>query len=395
MPRRILVFWCVFLLGFTSVPAQTIYPGTSWEVVAPAAVGLRGESLAALDAELASGAQGYIDGLLVIRHGKIAYQKTYAQDYRSIYGDSARRKSALNAGDPTGPYNYFNSWWHPWYQRGDMHSLQSVTKTITSVIIGIAVTRGEFPDINTPVLSFYDPAKIRHVDDRKRRMTIRHLLTMTAGFQWDEGVHYDDPRNDCSIMEASMDWVDYVINRPMSEEPGTRFNYNSGATELLADIFRKATGRDIEEYAVEQLFRPLGIDKHFWKRTPLGLVDTEGGLYLRATDLARIWYLFLHNGNWQGKQVVSEAWVKQSLTPAITVGGSTQYGYKWWLNTLPGATPIRVWQGNGFGGQFPVILPDYDMIVVFNGWNIREGGPRLNLQKALLQLVAAVETPRK
>jgi CubicO group peptidase (beta-lactamase class C family) len=361
----------------------------------PAAVGLHPDSLAALDANLASGAQGYIDGMLVIRHGKIAYQRTYAHDYAKIYAAEAKRKSGLNANDPTGPYNYANPWWHPWYQQGDLHTLQSVTKTITSVIIGMAVTRGEFPDINTPVLKFYDTTKVSHIDDRKRRMTIRHLLTMTAGFQWDEGIHYDNPKNDCSVMEASMDWIDYVINKPMSDEPGSRFNYNSGATELLADIFRKATGWDIEEYAVKNLFRPIGIDKHYWKRTPMGLVDTEGGLYLRPADLARIWYLFLHNGNWNGQQLVSQEWVRQSLTPAITVGGTTQYGYKWWLNTLPAEKPMRVWQGNGFGGQYPVILPDYDMIVVFNGWNIRDGDPSLRLREALLKLVRATESVRK
>ena len=395
MAKLTIVLLCFLMSLPPGIKAQTVYPASSWEVVPPAAVGLHPDSLAALDATLAGGAQGYIDGMLVIRHGKIAYQRIYAHDYAKIYEAEAKRKSGLNASDPTGPYNYANAWWHPWYQKGDLHTLQSVTKTITSVIIGMAVTRGEFPDINTPVLKFYDTTKVAHIDDRKRRMRIRHLLTMTAGFKWDEAIHYDNPKNDCSVMEASMDWIGYVINRPMSDEPGARFNYNSGATELLADIFYKATGWDIEEYAVKNLFRPLGIDKHYWKRTAMGLVDTEGGLYLRPADLARIWYLFLHNGNWNGQQLVSQEWVRQSLTPAITVGGTMQYGYKWWLNTLPAEKPVRVWQGNGFGGQYPVILPDYDMIVVFNGWNIRDGDSSLRLREALLKLVRATESVRK
>jgi CubicO group peptidase (beta-lactamase class C family) len=135
--------------------------------------------------------------------------------------------------------------------------LQSVTKTITSVIIGVATTSKEFPDLSTTVLSFFDTIQVKNIDDRKRRMTIRHLLTMTAGFEWNENLHYSDPKNDCSQMEASFDWIQYVINKPMAVEPGQSFNYNSGASELLAYIFRKATGKDIE---IQQVNFTLGID---------------------------------------------------------------------------------------------------------------------------------------
>jgi CubicO group peptidase (beta-lactamase class C family) len=259
------------------------------------------------------------------------------------------------------------------------------------VIIGIAITRKEFPDINTPVLNFYDTGNIRNIDDRKRRMTIKHLLTMTSGFSWDENIHYDDPKNDCSTMEASLDWINYVINKPMGVEPGTKFNYNSGATELLADIFRKATGVDIEEYAVMHLFKPLNIENYYWKRSPRGLIDTEGGLYLSPPDIAKVFYLYLTNGIWNGKQIVSQQWVNESVTPFIKVSGSTNYGYKWWLNSFGKDKPVPVWNGNGFGGQYPVVIPEYDMVVVFNGWNILEGKPGLRLGEAMQKILNAVE----
>ena len=140
----------------------------------------------------------------------------------------------LNAHDETGPYNYYNAWWHPYYRRGDLHTLQSVTKTVASIVIGTAVTRGEFPSLDTPVLSFFDATKVANVDDRKRKMTIRHVLTMTAGFDWNEGLPYTDPNNTGTGLEGSADWVKYTIDRPMSEDPGTRWKYNSGASALLA-----------------------------------------------------------------------------------------------------------------------------------------------------------------
>jgi CubicO group peptidase (beta-lactamase class C family) len=164
------------------------------------------------------------------------------------------------------------------------------------------------------VLNFFDVAKVKNVDDRKRRMKLNHVLTMTTGLTWNEEVPYDDPRSDSSLMEATDDWVQYVIDKPMAEEPGKVFNYSSGATELLAHIFPKETGQEIDSYGEKYLFAPLGM-KHHWKRTYLGIVDTEGGLYLTGDDLAKIGYLYLHHGSWDGEQIVSKDWVQKSLTP--------------------------------------------------------------------------------
>jgi CubicO group peptidase (beta-lactamase class C family) len=199
-------------------------------------------------------------------------------------------------------------------------------------------------------------------------MTLWHVLTMSTGLDWNEEVAYDNPKNDSSLMEAGDDWVQYVIDRPMAQEPGKVFNYSSGASELLAYIFQKETGQDIEAYGEKYLFTPLGMEHH-WKRTPRGLVDTEGGLYLRNTDLAKIGYLFLHDGTWDGKQIVSKDWVKQSLAPSIDAEEGFRYGFKWWL--FPRTDTQRyVWMGRGFGGQRLMVFPEEDLIVVFTGWNI-------------------------
>ncbi len=375
------------LILFSAVSAQR---PESWPVSTPQAEGLDPKLLAAFDADIAAGKYGYVDSMLVIRHGRLVYDRSYQHDYDLIYGKEVKEPSALNAHDPTGPYNYFNPWWHPFYRNGDLHSMQSVTKTVTSVIIGTARARGEFPDLGTPILKFFDESKVANVDERKRRVTIRHLMTMTGGFDWDEGLPYYDPNNACSLMEASFDWVQFAIDRKMAREPGTAFNYNSGETELLAHIFRVATGRDIEEYAVEHLFGPLGIDRFFWKRSPSGPIDTEGGLYLNPHDLAKIAYLFLKKGVWQGKEIVTPEWVRDSITPKIDVDKrGAKYGLKWWLFPYGDGTHLA-WAGSGFGGQMPIIVPEQDLVLVFTGWNILPDKPHLSHREAIDRILSAV-----
>jgi CubicO group peptidase (beta-lactamase class C family) len=393
--HRLLV--ALSILVVATANAQTASGSKGWPTTTPQAVGLNAAVFDSIDAEIRSGRYGYVDRMLVIRRGRIAYDKSYRHDYDSIYADSARVRSPLNAHDLTGPYNYYAAWWHPYYRRGDLHTLQSVTKTITSVVIGTAVTRGEFPSIDTPVLSFVDTTKMQNIDDRKRRITIRHLLTMTDGMDWRENLPYTDPKNTTVAMEGSYDWIKFTLDQPMAREPGEQWNYNSGASQLLAHIFRRATQMDVEEYAARHLFAPLGIERWFWKRTPAGLVDTEGGLYLEARDLAKIWYLFVKNGTWDGRQIVSAEWVRSSTAPAKAVSNApnaARYGYKWWLYRNPRDTTRFIWGGSGFGGQVPLAIPEDDMVIVFNGWNILPGRPALRLGQVLPRLMNAVTDRR-
>lgn len=351
-------------------------PTGPWPISTPTQVGLNATVFDSLDAEIRAGTYGYIDRMVVIRHGQLVVDKRYTHDYDRIYGDSARTRGALNAHDLTGPFNYYATWWHPTYRRGELHTLQSVTKTVASAVIGTAITRGDFPSIDTPILRYFDTTHVANLDARKRRITVKHLLTMTGGFDWNENLPYVDPKNSASLLEASPDWVQFTIDRPMAREPGTQFNYSSGESALLAHVFRQATGRDLEEYAAQHLFAPLGITQWHWKRTPSGSLDTEGGLYLDARDLARIWQLWLQNGRWAGQQVIAPAWITQSVTPMVATGSSPaapQYGLKWWLYPDPLTPGHFVWSGSGFGGQVPMAFPDLDLVVVFNAWNILPG----------------------
>ena len=233
-----------------------------WQTAQPAAVGLSKEALSAIHKDIKNGDYGYIDAFLVSRQGKLAFEQYYEHDYPSIYAGEAATPGALVVNDPSGPYNYFNPWWHPYYRNTELHSMQSVTKSVVSALVGIAISRGDFPDLDTPVLKFFDEADVGNVDQRKRDMTLRDLLTMSDGLLWDESLPYNDPDNSFAVMAKAHNWVQYTLDLPMGTEPGTVFNYNSGATLILGHIFRLATGIDIEEYAVDHLFTPLGIDDY-------------------------------------------------------------------------------------------------------------------------------------
>jgi CubicO group peptidase (beta-lactamase class C family) len=370
--HRLIVLPLVFLNSFVIAAqsphetAATPWPTHGWAQASPANAGLDEKALDAFDADLARGKYMLVDSFQVFRCGKEVFSRKYSHDYGKIYGKEAKVKGPLNA-RLTGRYNYFDPEWHPYYHGSDLHSMQSVSKTVTSVIYGVAYTRGDFKDgLDTPVLKFFDVAKVKNVDDRKRRMTLKDVLTMSTGLEWNEELPYDDPRNDASVMEATDDWVQYVIDRPMVAEPGKVFVYSSGATELLAYIFQKETGQDIDAYGEKYLFAPLGI-QHQWKRNYLGMVDTEGGLYLNGDGLAKIGYLFLHDGMWDGKQVVSKEWVQASITPQIDGEEGFKYGYKWWLYPRNGKF---VWMARGFGGQELMVFPEQQLIAVFTGWEI-------------------------
>jgi CubicO group peptidase (beta-lactamase class C family) len=307
---------CSLAAGQAASPTSTVtWPTKDWPKGTPASAGLDEKTLKDFDADIASGKYALTDSFRVFRCGAEVFVRQYPHDYGQIYAKEVKTKGPLNA-RLAGRYNYFDTEWHPYYHGTDLHTLQSVSKTVTSVVLGVAITRGDFKaSLETPVLKYFDVAKVEHVDDYKRHMTLENLLTMTSGMNSEELFYpenSDIPENDFVHMEASDDWVRYAIDEPVVEEPGRNFTYSSADTELLAHVFQKETGQDIDTSAQKYLFAPLGI-KHYWKRDYAGNVDTERGLYLNDGDLAKLGFLYLNNGLWEGKQIVSENWVKQSV----------------------------------------------------------------------------------
>jgi CubicO group peptidase (beta-lactamase class C family) len=202
---------------------------------------------------------------------------------------------------------------------------------------------------------------------------------MTAGFQWNED-NYNDPANDENQMGISQNHVLYVLSRPMVSSPGQTFNYNGGETQLLAAIVQKSTGKPVDAFAKEYLFSPLGISNFNWTTTEyLDLPEACCGLYLRSGDMLRFGLLYLQDGKWNGKQVVSARWVKESLGPYIKVDddaagdyGIYSYGFQWWLKTdtiVNQQVSLAICIGNG--GQRIFIDKANKIVVVFTAGNYR------------------------
>ncbi|SNR42508.1 Beta-lactamase [Maribacter sedimenticola] len=319
-----------------------------------------------VNSEINNGDYGLIDRFLVIQNDKLLADFRYNQDYETI----VQKYDTTNH-----QYNFNNTNWHPYYKKSELHTLQSVTKSITSILLGIALDLNQDYNVSTkamPLLIGYDTD---FKDERKQSISIEDLLTMRSGIQWNEETDHNDHTNDCFLLEASDNWIEYVLSKPMDTIPGTKFVYNGGGTVLLGKIVRTITGKRIDKWAEEKLFEPLGITDYYWKETPDGEIDTEGGLYLKAEDLATIGALFLNKGKWNGKQIVSESWVSTSTSPLLKNvkpqwRDVTGYGYQWWIPEYAEDGSVGIYSANGYGGQYLMMAPKHKLIIVFNGWNI-------------------------
>lgn len=343
-------------------PNGAPWPGESWPVSSPEAEGIRAPALDSLVADMEAGVYGLVDALLVIRHGKVVADHRFQQDYDSVF--------AVYGGAP-GIYNYDDPSWHPYKDGSDLHTLQSVTKSVSSAAFGIAVDEGLVPGVDTPAYAWFEDYEPYETDARKEATTLEDFLTMRSGIDWTTEGGYDDAEHSTVLLEASDAWIRFVLDRPTDAEPGTVYEYNDGVSVLLGKIVREATGRRMDDWARERLFEPIGIDEFYWKITPDGEADTEGGLYLTTHDLARIGYLFLRDGEWDGEQIISREWVRASTAPAVPGvapdGTGPGYGYQWWVPVHEDGESL-VYAGNGYGGQFLFVVPSEDLVVVFNGW---------------------------
>ncbi|MFL0351988.1 serine hydrolase domain-containing protein [Xanthomarina sp. GH4-25] len=319
-----------------------------------------------INSEINNGDYGLIDRFMVIQNDQILADFKYEQDYETI----VQKYDTTNH-----QYNFNSIDWHPYYKKSELHTLQSVTKSITSILFGIALDLNKEYNVSNKAMPLLNNTNIDLKDERKQNIAIEDLLTMRSGLQWNEETDHNDTTNDCFRLESSNNWIEYVLSKPMDTIPGTRFVYNGGGTVLLGKIISTITGKRIDQWAEEKLFEPLGITEYYWKETPDGEIDTEGGLYLKAEDLAKIGSLFLNKGKWNNTQIVSESWVLTSTSPLIKDvkpewRRDMGYGYQWWIPEYTDTGKSKIYGGNGYGGQYLMMAPEYNLIIVFNGWNI-------------------------
>lgn len=253
------------------------------------------------------------------------------------------------------------------YDRDTRHMLASVTKSLTSVLVGIAIENGIIGGINEKVYGFFPEYTGTRWNEQKYDITLKHLLTMTAGLDWDEVTNlHPHPKNPNTGMYKTDHPIKYILNKKRAAPPGERWNYNSGLTVLLGGIIKNTSGQYADKFAEKYLFGPLGITDYDWYKHPDGTVFTNGDLFLKPRDIAKIGYIMLNQGKWENKQIVSSTWIQESTKEHIDTFSGYGYGYQWRCGkTLICEQEIEAFWASGTGGQKIYVFPKLDLVVVF------------------------------
>ncbi len=247
------------------------------------------------------------------------------------------------------------------------HDLRSTTKSIRSILMGIAIDKGFIDSINDPISKYLkSPIPKKNLDPRKEKITIKHLLTMSSGLDCNDWNKKSKGQED--KVYKKKDWLQHTLNLPMVNEPGTVSNYCSMGVVLLAEIISQASGMTIDKFAEQYLFNPLDINNVNWGHTSNKKIIPSGKrLYMTSRDMAKIGQLILNKGKWNEKQIVSKKWIEESTLPKTKIT-EIDYGYLWW--NIPFKTNKKVFISKaalGNGGQYIMVLPELDMVAIFTG----------------------------
>lgn len=257
---------------------------------------------------------------------------------------------------------YYNGW-----EKDELHILASNTKSFNSLLIGVAIEQGYIKSVNQRILDFFPEYENLKKDTLKNKITIKDLLTMTSGFQWDEqSLPPDDPNNMGRKMDLTDDWLKSALLLPMDTIPGTKYVYSGPSNIILSEIIKRTTGKNIAEFAEEYLFAPLGIKKYNWL-SKNGIYDGGGGLSLKSRDIAKYGLLHLNKGKWNEKEIVSEKWIEEIFSPYIEIHHPVYGCYQWQM--VKTENGFNSWFIPGNGGQIINIIPDLDMVIVINADN--------------------------
>ncbi|MHA2252928.1 MAG: serine hydrolase domain-containing protein [Candidatus Kariarchaeaceae archaeon] len=319
--------------GNSNYQTRSYWPTAEWQKSPPENQGMDSSKLDEMEDYIID--SGFnIDGILIVRHGYIVFES-----------------------NPTG------------YSLDEYHMIQSCTKSVTSALIGIAIKEGFIESINQKLVDFFPDREIANLDARKKNITLFHLLTMSDGLYWTElDYSYNDPRNTLGQMWYAPDPIQHILDQPMAREPGQSYKYNSGATMLLGEIIKQATGMNAHKLAKEYLFSKIGIEQVLWGALKNDVLHTDGGLVMKIRDMARLGYLFLNNGTWNGEQILHSDWIQQSSSShyqtrhgfwngtSINLHG---YGYLWWIFSGTGA-----YAATGHYEQKIIVVPSHDLVTV-------------------------------
>ncbi|HEY0609546.1 MAG TPA: serine hydrolase, partial [Chitinophaga sp.] len=344
-----------FLLVFA---AHTGFTQQSTEGIATSTLSaerVNAGKIQALAAEIEKGTYPNIHSLLISRNNKLVYEN---------YWPGKDEHWAIPVGVVP-------------HSKDSLHDIRSISKSIVSACVGIAIQQGKIKSVDQKVLDFF-PQYAAQDTGLKSALTVKHLLTMSSGFVWNEDVPYDNPENSEVRMIRSADPVGFVLTQPMEAPPGQVWKYNGGTTQLLAAILERSTGKKIDQFAKEYLFAPLGITQSEWMRYPgTDMPAAASGLRLRSRDLLKFGLLYSNNGLWKGKQVVPASWVNESMQDQVKRRGGA-YGYQFWIWYVEaGNKQLRVVNCVGNGDQRIIFDKENNLVVVitagnYNKWDIRK-----------------------
>jgi CubicO group peptidase (beta-lactamase class C family) len=336
------------------VPEQT---EDGWQTASLDAVGINENKIDEAIDRIHDDTYQNIHSILIVKDGKLVFEE-YFSGYKWAYDDERHRGEWCDFGIDT------------------PHNLASVTKSVTSALVGIAMDRGFICGVDEKAFPFF-PGYSDLSDERKAKITLEHLLTMTSGLEWNEmELPYSNTDNDLVQLFLVSDPIAYILAKPAVSEPGEAWYYNGGGTNILGEVIREATGLRMDEFAEKYLFAPLGITDYEWDHINPDMIHASGNLKLRPRDMAKLGYLFLNGGVWQGEQIVSQEWVEESTKKHTLTLWADGYGYQWWLKTYPsGTTSVDSFYAAGWGGQRLMVFPSLDIVVVFTGGNYVEEEP--------------------
>jgi len=340
-----------------------------WTTAAPESTGVAAKPLHDMETLIRAGEFKKIGSVLVARHGKLVYESYFDGDATTL------------------------------------RDTRSATKSITDVLIGIAIKEKKLSGVDAQILALLPERarKMQNPDPRKDKMTVEDFLTMSSPLECDDW--NDASRGNEERMYVIEDWAQFILDLPLrgrmhvGEQPepppyGRYFSYCTGGVFTLSEILQKATGARTDHYAQEKLFGPLGITDAQWVYSPMNIPQTGGGLRLTSQDLLKIAELYRSGGVWQGRRIVDEAWVKVSTQPHAQIDEDTEYGYLWWLKSFrSNGKGYPAFLMNGNGGNKVAVFPGLDLAVVITSTNYNTRGMHEQTDKLLTDYILPAVKP--
>jgi CubicO group peptidase (beta-lactamase class C family) len=353
------------LISAVLLLAVTAFGQSDWRRATPESVGLDASRFNAMEAAIKAGEFKKIGSVLIARHGQLVYERYFE-------GDAAT-----------------------------LRDTRSATKSITSLLVGLAIQDKKLSGINAKILNLLPEhrRKLQNPDPRKEKITVEDLLTMSSPLECDDW--NDASRGNEERMYLIEDWAQFILDLPMRgrmrigearQQPkyGRDFSYCTGGVFILSEVLAKTTGLRADRYAAKKLFAPLGIANTIWVYSPLDIPQTGGGLRLSSLDLLKIAQLYLNGGKWKDQRIINEDWVNQSSTPHAVINDHQEYGYLWWLQSFKtGDTSYPAFFMTGNGGNKVVGFPALDIAVTITSTNYNTRGMHEQTDRLLSEYILA------